>query len=68
VFSHIVKKELPGEAGDNTIIKRTRQAGYDGPLVMGQDRMTIDVGDAVKVIPPQSIDGIADFDKPDSKF
>ena len=68
VFSHIVKKELPGEAGDNAIIERTRSAGYAGPLVMGQDRMTINIGNDVKVIPPQSIDGIVDFDKPDSKF
>jgi len=68
VFSHIVKKELPGDVGDNVIIERTRKAGYDGPLAMGQDRMTIDVGDQVKIIPPQSIDGIVDFDKPDSKF
>jgi ribonuclease Z len=68
VFSHIVKKELPGEAGDAAIIERTRKAGYDGPLVMGQDRMTIDVGSEVKASPPQSIEGIVDFDRPDSKF
>jgi ribonuclease Z len=68
VFSHIVKKELPGDAGDNVIIERTRKAGYAGPLVMGQDRMTIEVGDQVTAVPPQSIDGIVDFDKPDSKF
>jgi ribonuclease Z len=68
VFSHIVKKKLPGDAGDQVIIDRTRAAGYDGPLVMGKDRMTIDVGAEVKAIPPQSIEGIVDFDKPDSKF
>jgi ribonuclease Z len=68
IFSHIVKKELPGDAGDNAIIERTRTAGYAGPLVMGQDRMTINVGKEVKVAPPQSIEGIVDFDKPDSKF
>ncbi len=68
VFSHIVKKELPGDEGDNVIIERTRKAGYNGPLAMGLDRMTIDVGEQVKIIPPQSIDGIVDFDKPDSKF
>ncbi len=68
VFSHIVKKELPGDAGDQIIIERTRKAGYDGPLAMGQDRMTIDVGAQIKIVPPQSIDGIVDFDKPNSKF
>jgi ribonuclease Z len=68
VFSHIVKKELPGAAGDAVVIERTRKAGYDGPLTMGQDRMTIDVGDQISVAPPQSAEGIVDFDKPDSKF
>ena len=68
VFSHVVKKELPGDAGDSVIIERTRKAGYDGPLTMGQERMAIDVGEQIKIVPPQSIDGIVDFDKPDSKF
>ncbi len=35
---------------------------------MGQNRMTIDVGSQVKIASPQSIQGIVDFDKPDSKF
>jgi ribonuclease Z len=68
VYSHIVKKELPGAAGDQVLIARTRKAGYRGPLTMGQDRMTIEVGDKVTVSPPQSLKGIVDFDKPDSKF
>jgi ribonuclease Z len=67
-YSHVVKKELPGDAGDGVIIERTRKAGYDGPLVMGQDRMTIAVGNAVTIAPPEAIEGIVDFDKPDSKF
>ena len=68
VYSHIVKKDLPGEEGDDVVIKRTRAAGYDGPLTMGKDRMIVDIGDEVKVLPPPSIEGIADFDKPNSKF
>jgi ribonuclease Z len=68
VFSHIVKKELPGAAGDAVVIARTRQAGYPGPLEMGLDRMTIEIGDAIKVLPPQLTDGIAEFDKPDARF
>jgi ribonuclease Z len=68
VFSHIVKKELPGDAGDTVLIERTKRAGYAGPLAIGQDRMTIDVGDQIKIVPPLAIDGIGDFDKPDSKF
>jgi len=54
--------------GDEVIVKRTRAAGYAGPLTMGQDRMIVDIGDEVKVSPPPSIEGIVDFDKPDSKF
>lgn len=68
VFSHIVKKELPGDTGDAAVIARTRKAGYDGPLTMGQDRMTIEVGNDIKVMPPQSTEGIVDFDKPNSTF
>jgi ribonuclease Z len=68
VFSHIVKKELSGAAGDAVVIARTRQAGYSGPLQMGLDRMTIEVGDTIKVLPPQPTDGIAELDKPDAKF
>ena len=41
VYSHIVTKELHGETGSNEIVNRTRAAGYDGPLIMGEDRMTI---------------------------
>jgi ribonuclease Z len=68
VFSHIVKKELPGAAGDAVVIQRTRQAGYSGPLQMGLDRMIVEVGDDIKVLQPQPIDGIAELDKPDAKF
>ena len=35
---------------------------------MGKDRMIVDIGDEVKVLPPPSIEGIADFDKPNSTF
>jgi len=68
VFSHIVKKELPGAAGDDIVLERTRKAGYAGPLRMGIDRMTIDVGAEVTVSPPLSIEGIPEFDKPNAKF
>ena len=53
VFSHIVKKELPGAAGDDIVLERTRKAGYAGPLRMGIDRMMIDVGQEVAVSAPQ---------------
>jgi ribonuclease Z len=68
VFSHIVKKELPGATGDGVVLERTRRAGYAGPLQMGIDRMTIAVGDEIKVSPPLPTDGIAELDKVDAKF
>jgi ribonuclease Z len=68
VFSHIVKKELAGPAGDAVVLERTRHAGYGGPLQMGMDRMTIEVGEQIKVIPPRAIDGIPELDKVDAKF
>ena len=48
VYSHIVTKELQGTKGEDQIIARTRAAGYDGPLVMGLDRM--DPGNAYAII------------------
>src|ERR1700722_7636177 len=66
VFSHIVKKELPGAAGDAVVIARTRQAGHSCPLERGVDRMTIEVGAAIKVLQLQPSDGIAELDKPDA--
>ena len=68
VFSHIVKKELPGAAGDNIVIERTRKAGYAGPLQMGHDRMIIDVDQEVKVSPPQSTEGMPELDKVEARF
>jgi ribonuclease Z len=53
IFSHIVKKELPGRAGDRLILNRTRKAGYSGPLAMGRDGMTIDIGDRIRIMPPR---------------
>ncbi|HEY4316586.1 MAG TPA: MBL fold metallo-hydrolase [Herbaspirillum sp.] len=62
VYSHIVKKGLPGAAGDRIIMTRTRDAGYLGPLAMGCDRMAIEIGDTVRVIPPEAIDDLPDMD------
>jgi ribonuclease Z len=49
VFSHIVKKALPGSAGDAVIIARTRRAGYRGRLLMGHDRTRIIIGKTTTV-------------------
>lgn len=69
LYTHIVKAELPpGEQGDAIIIKRTREAGYIGPLAIGHDRMIIDIGDEIKVLLPPSIDDIPEFYNHTSKF
>jgi ribonuclease Z len=62
IFSHIVKKELPGAAGDAAVIARVRAAGYSGPLAMGHDREIVEVGDAVRLLPPPSLKGLRELD------
>ncbi len=45
VFTHVValtNGEIP-PVGDDELLERTRST-YDGPLVMGQDLMTITIG------------------------
>jgi len=65
VFSHIVKKGLPGAAGDAVILARTRAAGYRGPLRMGHDHTRILIGSTLRVEP---ITGpLADLDRPAAK-
>ena len=58
VYSHIVKKGLPGAAGDAEILRRTRAAGYEGPLTMGEDYERIVLGKVVRVekIPAPTIE------------
>jgi len=68
VYSHIVTKELHGEKGTEEIMARTRAAGYDGPLTMGQDRMPILVGDSVEVIPPLSLEDLPNLDSKGQVF
>ena len=68
VYSHVVKKHLPGAQGDQVVLNRTRAAGYSGPLVMGLDGMTLLVGASVDVVAPSSPASLPDFDWPDAKF
>jgi ribonuclease Z len=68
VFSHIVKKGLPGAAGDGIILSRTRKAGYSGPLRMGMDGMKITVGDAIRIEHAQSRRTLPDSDGPGTVF
>lgn len=67
VYSHIVKKGLPGEAGDAMLVRRTRSAGYSGPLVVGADGMRIAVGKMVEVLPKVS-GALPDLDGPGARF
>lgn len=68
VYAHIVKKGLPGKAGDQLILRRTRAAGYSGPLQMGVDGMKITVGEKILIAAPPSPKGLPDFDGPSSKY
>ena len=68
LYSHIVTKELQGKKGEDEIINRTRAAGYEGPLTMGVDRMTIEIGDEVSVLPPQSIEDLPNLDSKGQVF
>jgi ribonuclease Z len=62
VFSHVVTKELNGAKGLDELVARTRAAGYTGPLTMGQDRMVINIGEAIEIVPPPSLDDLPDLD------
>jgi ribonuclease Z len=68
VYSHIVTKELQGSKGEDPILARTRAAGYDGPLVMGLDRMVLEITGDVKVILPQSLDDLPNLDSKGQQF
>jgi ribonuclease Z len=66
VYSHIVKKDLPGTPGDDLILRRTNQAGYHGPLQMGHDHLRIIVGTTIQM---NVVGGLLpDLDGPDSRF
>jgi ribonuclease Z len=62
VYSHVVKKGLPGAAGDIEILRRTRAAGYRGPLVVGEDHMKIVLGKVVRM--ERVAAPVADMDGP----
>jgi ribonuclease Z len=68
VFSHVVKKHLPGSQGDQLVLNRVRSAGYAGPLVMGLDGMKLVVGASVETIAPSNPAELPDFDWPDATF
>ncbi|MET9428468.1 hypothetical protein [Streptomyces sp. NPDC003036] len=50
-------------------MSRTRKAGYDGPLRMGVDRMTVEIGaTAVDVRRPIPTAGLPDLDSPETRL
>lgn len=66
VYSHIVKKGLPGNKGDRIVINRTRKAGYTGPLLMGTDHLQIVLDKKITINYPTNM--LPDFDGPDAHF
>jgi ribonuclease Z len=66
VFSHIVKKDLPGASGDATILARTRTAGYRGPLQMGHDHTRFIIGRTIEI--ERIATPIPDLDGPDVRL
>ncbi len=68
VYSHIVTKELNGKKGEDQIIVRTRAAGYDGPLTMGLDRMSIEIGDEVRIVQPADLSDLPNLDSKGQVF
>lgn len=66
VYSHMVKKGLPGREGDRQIVRRARAAGYRGPLIMGADHTRIVLGRPIRV--EHLAGALPDFDGPDSHF
>ena len=66
VYSHIVKKGLPGAAGGAEIMRRTRKAGYSGPLLMGADHTTIVLGEQIRIEHPAGRP--PEFDGPAAHF
>ena len=59
---------MQGKKGEDLIIARTRAAGYNGPLLMGVDRMAFEIADSVKVIPPRTIDDLQDLESKGQPF
>ena len=67
-LSHLVTKELQVRKGEELIVAHIRAAGYNGPLLMGADRMAFEITDSVKVIPPRSIDDLQNLDSKGQPF
>ena len=56
VYTHVI----PMDSTSQGIIDRTRAGGYDGPLVIGADRMQILIGDEISIIEPRPLTDVAE--------
>ena len=45
---------------DEDILRRARSVGYDGEIVLGADRMVLEVGDELRVQTPPPLDALQD--------
>lgn len=68
IFSHIVKKELPGAAGDTAILDRVRATGEHGRIAMGHDREMVEIGEQVTLLPARSLADLPDLDSKSAPF
>lgn len=68
IFSHIVKKELPGEAGDRVVLDRVRATGAHGQIAIGHDREIVEIGESITVLAPLSLDDLPDLDSKSAAF
>ena len=56
VFSHVINLD----STDEDILRRARSVGYDGEIVLGADRMVLEVGDELRVQTPPPLDALQD--------
>ncbi len=56
VFSHVINLD----STDEDILRRARSANYDGEMVIGADRMVLEVGDELRVRAPPPLDVLQD--------
>jgi ribonuclease Z len=68
IFSHIVKKELPGDAGDEAILDRVRATGERGAIAIGHDREIVELRDGVRLLPPPTLNRLPELDSKSAPF
>jgi ribonuclease Z len=56
VFTHVIRMD----STEQDIIDRTRLVGYNGALIIGEDRMRIDIGDRPVIVDPIPLSEISE--------